>query len=89
MKNKTEEEKQYIASISYGKDSLAMREAIKILGLPLDRIVHAEVYATDTIPADHPEMVEFKKHADKIIRERYGIKVEHFRADNTYESVFL
>lgn len=88
MKNKTEEEKQYIASISYGKDSLAMLEAIKILGLPLDRIVHAEAYATDTIPADHPEMVEFKKHADKIIRERYGIKVEHFRADDTYESVF-
>ena len=88
MKNKTEEEKQYIASISYGKDSLAMLEAIKILGLPLDRIIHAEVYATDTIPGDYPEMVEFKKHADKIIQERYGIEVEHFRSDDTYESVF-
>ena len=88
MGNKTEKEKQYIASISYGKDSLAMLEAIKILGLPLDRIVHAEIYATETIPADYPEMVEFKKHADEIISDRYGIKVEHFRSDETYESVF-
>lgn len=34
---------QYILSLSYGKDSLACLEAIKQLGWPLDRIVHAEV----------------------------------------------
>ena len=54
-------ENQYILSLSYGKDSLACLEAIKFLGLPLDRIIHAEVWATDTIPADLPPMVEFKK----------------------------
>lgn len=79
---------QHIASISYGKDSLAMLEAIKLLGWPLDRIVTAEVWATDTIPADLPPMQEFKAKADKIIKERYGIKVEHFRSKNTYESIF-
>lgn len=73
-------EKQYILSLSYGKDSLACLEAIKLLGLPLDRIIHAEVWATDTIPADLPPMVEFKKKADKIIKERYGIAVEHIAA---------
>lgn len=71
---------QYVLSLSYGKDSLACLEAIHILGLPLDRIVHAEVWATDTIPADLPPMVEFKKKADKIILERYGIIVEHICA---------
>lgn len=71
---------QYVLSLSYGKDSLACLEAIRILGLPLDRIVHAEVWATDTIPADLPPMVEFKKKADKIILERYGIVVEHICA---------
>lgn len=72
----------YTLSLSYGKDSLACLGAIEELGLPLDRIVHAEVWATETIPADLPPMVEFKKKADKIIKERYGIEVEHVYAVN-------
>ena len=51
---------QHILSLSYGKDSLACLEAIKQLGWPLDRIIHAEVWATDTIPADPPSMVEYQ-----------------------------
>lgn len=47
------------------------------MGWKLKRIVHAEVWATDTIPADLPPMVEFKAKADKIIKERWGIEVEH------------
>ena len=71
---------EHILSLSYGKDSLACLGAIEELGLPLDRIVHAEVWATDTIPADLPPMVEFKSKADKIIKERWGIEVEHFHS---------
>ena len=77
---KREPNTEYILSLSYGKDSIACLEAIKQLGYPLDRIIHAEVWATDTIPADFPPMVEFKKYADKIIEEKYGIKVEHICA---------
>ncbi len=69
---------EHILSLSYGKDSLACLGAIEQLGWPLDRIVHAEIWATDTISADLPPMVEFKAKADKIIRERWGIEVEHF-----------
>lgn len=58
------------------------------MGWPLDRIVHAEVWATDSIPADLPPMVEFKAKADKIIKERWGIEVEHIRAKRTYEERF-
>ena len=79
---------EHILSLSYGKDSLACLGAIEELGLPLDRIVHAEVWATDTIHADLPEMVEFKAKADKIIKERYGIEVEHIRANSTAEKEF-
>lgn len=71
---------EYILSLSYGKDSIACLEAIKQLNYPLDRIVHAEVWATDTIPADLPPMVEFKSYADKVIKNRYGIDVEHICA---------
>ena len=71
---------EHVLSLSYGKDSLACLGAIEHLGWPLDRIIHAEVWATDTIPADLPPMMEFKKKADAIIKERWGIEVEHFCA---------
>lgn len=80
---------EHILSLSYGKDSLACLGAIEQLGWPLDRIVHAEVWATDTIPADLPPMVEFKTHADKIIKERWGIEVEHYRSKWTFERGFF
>lgn len=79
---------EHVLSLSYGKDSLACLGAIEQLVWPLDRIVHAEVWATDTIPADLPPMVEFKKKADKIILERWGIEVEHVCATTTYERLF-
>lgn len=78
----------HILSLSYGKDSLACLGAIEQLGWPLDRIVHAEVWATDTIPADLPPMVEFKAKADEIIKRRWDITVEHVRAKHTFESGF-
>ena len=56
-KKKSDKPVEYILSLSYGKDSLACLGAIEELGWPLDRIVHAEVWATDTIPADLPQMV--------------------------------
>lgn len=84
---------EYILSLSYGKDSIACLEAIRLLGWPLNRIIHAEVWATDTIHADLPPMVEFKAKADAIIKERYGFEVEHVCAMKdgeklTYEKLF-
>ena len=79
---------EHILSLSYGKDSLACLGAIEKLGWPLERIIHAEVWATDTIPADFPEMVAFKNKADAIIKVRYGIEVEHIRYKQSFESIF-
>lgn len=67
---------------------MACLGALEELQWPLDRIVTADVLATDTIPADLPPMVEFKEYADKIIKERYGIDVEHYKASTCYEKVF-
>lgn len=71
---------QYVLSISYGKDSLACLGAIEHLRWPLDRIVTADVWATDEIPAEYPPVVEFKKYVDAYIKRRYGIEVEHYCA---------
>ena len=79
---------EHVLALSYGKDSLACLGAIEELGWSLDRIVHVEVWATDTIPADLPPMVEFKAKADAIIKARWGIEVEHIRSKGCYESYF-
>ena len=78
----------YIASISYGKDSMAMLEAIRLLGLPLDRIVTVSEWATDEMRAVLPEVVAFEQRSDAWILDRYGIEVEHVRSPHTFESLF-
>lgn len=67
---------------------MACLGAIEHLGWPLTRIVTADVWATDIIPADLPEMAAWKAKADTIIKERWGITVEHVRAKYTYQDCF-
>lgn len=87
-------ETEYIARISYGKDSLKMLDVIHSRGLPLDRITTTDVWATDTIPANLPPMQEFKDRMDQRIWDMYRIQVEHLCATNkdgskkTYEQMF-
>ena len=85
---------EFIYNLSYGKDSFAgLHVTIDILGIPVHRVVHAAVWATDTIPADLPPMVEFKAKADAYIKRRWGLTVEHICATRngerlTYEKLF-
>lgn len=71
-----------------------MLDVIKTRGLPLDRIITFDVWATDTIPAEFPEVTKFKKRMDAYIKEKYGIDVEHLYAKYsdgskiTYENHF-
>lgn len=84
---------QYIARISHGKDSLKMLDVIITRGLRLDRITTTDVWATDAIRGEHPEMVKFKDMADEYIWHKYRIEVEHLCAMRdgekvTYEKLF-
>ena len=65
-----------------------MLEVIHRNGLPLDRIVTVEIWATKEVPADLPEMMAFKAKADRIIHDKYGLWVEHITAPKTYEDYF-
>lgn len=85
---------EYIARISYGKDSLKMLDVIFSRGLPIDRITTTDVWATDTVSANLPEMDEFKARMDDRIWWKYRMEVEHLCARNkdgskrTYEQMF-
>lgn len=79
--DETRERTEWVYNLSYGKDSMAgLHVTIDILGIPVSRVVHAEVWATDTIPADLPPMVAFKAKADAYIKARWGLTVEHVYA---------
>ena len=85
---------EYIARISYGKDSLKMLDVIFTRNLPLDRITTTDVWATDTVSANLPPMEEFKARMDERIWHLYRVDVEHLCARNkdgsrkTYEQMF-
>ena len=78
----------HVAALSYGKDSIAMLEVIRRMDLPLDRIITVDEWATDTLRAVMPDVVAFEQHADEVIRDMYGITVEHVRSPYTFESLF-
>ncbi|MCM1296372.1 MAG: hypothetical protein NC311_12605 [Muribaculaceae bacterium] len=89
----TDQQFQYIARISHGKDSMKMLDVIFTRGLPLDRITTTDIWATDTIRGEHPKMVAFKERADEYIWRKYHIEVEHLCAMKggqkvTYEKLF-
>lgn len=84
---------EYIARISHGKDSHKMLDVIVTRGLRLDRITTTDVWATDTIRAELPDVVAFKERADEYIWRKYHIEVEHLCAMKngeklTYEKMF-
>ena len=79
---------EYIACISYGKDSLANLEIIHQNGLPLTHIVTADIMATPELPAYLPELAEFRERLDKEIEARYGIPVTHIKAEKSFVELF-
>jgi hypothetical protein len=89
-----EDGRQYIARISYGKDSLKMLDVIITRGLPLDRVTTTDVWATDTVRAELPSVLEAKERIEEKLWQMYRINVEHLCARNpdgskrTYEQMF-
>lgn len=80
---------KYIASCSFGKDSLAMILAIIEHGLPLDEVVYCEVMYDSTTSGEYPEHADFiHNKAIPILELVYGLKVSVIRADTNYKEQF-
>ena len=78
----------YVASISYGKDSLAMLIKIIELGYPLDEVIFCEVMFNDEISGIHPRQLEFINNARKILKDKYNIEVHHLKAEKPFTIQF-
>lgn len=79
---------KYIASCSFGKDSLAMIIKIKELGMPLDEVVYCDIRFDDNISGEMPKMAEFIPKAEKILKDKFGITVKHLTYKRTFKEQF-
>ena len=80
---------KYIASISFGKDSLAMLIKIKELGLPLDEVIYCDIrFDNEPYSGEMPLMRKFIPKAEKILKEKFDIEVKHLTYKRTFVEQF-
>ena len=79
---------RYIASLSFGKDSLAMIIKIKELGLPLDEVIYCDIRFDNDISGEMPLMAEFIPKAEKILKDKFDITVKHLTYKRTFKEQF-
>ena len=79
---------RYLASCSFGKDSLAAILLAKKHGEPLDEAVYCEVMFDKTISGEGPEHRDFIYTKGIPALERMGIKVTVLRGKKTYVDLF-
>lgn len=80
---------KYIASCSFGKDSLAMLIKIKELGMPLDEVIYCDIKFNDKISGEMPLMAEWIPTAERILKEKFDIEVKHLTYKKTFEEQFF
>lgn len=79
---------KYIASCSFGKDSLATIILAKEHGEPLDEIVYVEVMFDREISGEPPEHRDFIRNVAIPKLEHWGYPVTVLRSDRTYIDKF-
>lgn len=90
MENDTKKTKMYIASCSFGKDSLATILLALENNEPLDRVVFAEVMFDQKrgISGEHPDHIEWIYSVAIPKLEAMGVKVDIVRGRGDYVSEF-
>lgn len=79
---------RYIASCSFGKDSLATILLARKHGEPLDEAIYCEVMFDKGISGEVPEHRDFIYTKGIPALERMGVKVTVLRGDKTYVDLF-
>ena len=79
---------RYIASCSFGKDSLATILLGRKHGEPLDEAIYCEVMFDNGISGEVPEHRDFIYTKGIPALERMGVKVTVLRGDKTYMDLF-
>lgn len=79
---------KYIASVSFGKDSLAMLIEVIKRKLPLDYVIFCDIKFNDKISGEHPLMSEWIPKAETLLKDKLGIEVIHLTAKKNFTEQF-
>lgn len=80
---------KYIASCSFGKDSLAAIVTRMEHGEPVDSAVYCRIMFDNETSAEFPEHEEWiHTHAIPLLKSRYGIETDVIQAEKTYCDYF-
>ena len=80
---------KYVASCSFGKDSLAAIITRMEHGEPVDEAVYCRIMFDDDTSAELPEHEEWiHEHAIPLLQSRYGIKTTIVQGNRTYTDCF-
>lgn len=79
---------KYVASCSYGKDSMAMVLLALERNLPLDEVIYCEVMFANNISGEHPEHREFIHSTAVPFLKSVGIKSTIIKSKKTYLDLF-
>jgi 3'-phosphoadenosine 5'-phosphosulfate sulfotransferase (PAPS reductase)/FAD synthetase len=80
---------KYIASCSFGKDSIATVILAHLHNEPLDLIVFSEVMFDENISGEHPLHIDFIYNKAIPIFESWGYEVKVLRSNKTYLDCFF
>lgn len=84
-----DEDKKYICSCSFGKDSMATVILAIENNEPLDMVTYCEVMFSRDISAEHPEHVDFIYNKAIPWIEKHGIPVVVKRSEKTFLDCFF
>lgn len=73
-----------IFNLSFGKDSMATLLLALEQGIKVDRVMYCEIRFDDKISGEHPLMAEWIPQAEKTLREKFGVVVEHAYSGVTF-----
>ena len=79
---------KYIATLSFGKDSLAQLIKIKELGLPLDEVIYCDIRYSKEIRGEHPLLAEWIPTAEKILKDKFGVTVTHLSSKKSFKEYY-
>lgn len=77
-----------IFNLSFGKDSMATLLLALEQGIKIDRVMYCEIRFDDEISGEHPLMAEWIPQAEKTLREKFGVVVDHSYSGVTYSEQF-
>ena len=77
-----------IFNLSFGKDSMATLLLAIEQEIPIDHVMYCDIRFSDEISGEHPLMAAWIPEAERILKERFGITVEHAFIRNYLEQFF-